>query len=134
MNAVHAALVAGTGSAGSGTINTAIGKALIFRGAPSVNIPAKANARNIRTYGATITPFGGNGYDTTVHEQERQFVSAWFRTATVFDGMIDFDAAVRGPVMLTNFHATFYHGLNANDWLHMNLLGYRAIANPIGLD
>ncbi len=39
MNSVHVALAAGTGSAGSGNINTATDKALTFRGAPSINIP-----------------------------------------------------------------------------------------------
>ena len=94
----------------------------------------KAHARNIRAYGATITPFGGNGYYSVLHEQERQYVNAWIRTNTVFDGVIDFDAAVRDPVTLTNFQAAFYPGLNANDWLHMNPLGYQAMANAIDLN
>jgi lysophospholipase L1-like esterase len=94
----------------------------------------KAHARNIRAYGATITPFGGNGYYTTLHEQERQFVNAWFRTNTVFDGVIDFDAAVRDPVTLTNFQAAFFPGVNANDWLHMNPAGYKAMGDAIDLN
>ena len=40
MNSVHVALAAGTGSAGSGNINTATDKALTFHGAPSAVIPA----------------------------------------------------------------------------------------------
>lgn len=40
LNSVHAALAAGTGSAGSGNINSATDKALTFHGAPSVSIPA----------------------------------------------------------------------------------------------
>ncbi len=94
----------------------------------------KAHARNLRAYGATITPFGGNGYYTPLHEQERQFVNAWFRTNTVFDGVIDFDAAVRDPVTLTNFQAAFFPGVNANDWLHMNPLGYQAMGDAIDLN
>jgi len=94
----------------------------------------KAKARGIRAYGATITPFGGNGYYTTLHEQERQFVNAWFRTNTVFDGLIDFDATVRDPVTLTNFQAAFFPGVNANDWLHLNVLGYKAMADSIDLN
>jgi len=39
MNSVHVALATGTGSAGSGNINTATDKALTFRGAPSITIP-----------------------------------------------------------------------------------------------
>jgi lysophospholipase L1-like esterase len=93
----------------------------------------KAKARGVRCYGATITPFGGSGYYSTVHEQERQFVNAWIRTNTVFDGTIDFDAAVRDPVTLTNFQAAFYPGVNANDWLHLNPAGYQAMADAIDL-
>ena len=94
----------------------------------------KAHARNLRAYGATITPFGGNGYYTTLHEQERQFVNAWFRTNTIYDGVIDFDAAVRDPVTLTNFQAAFFPGVNANDWLHLNPLGYKAMGDAIDLN
>ena len=57
----------------------------------------KAKARGIRAYAATITPFGGNGYYTELHEQERQYVNAWIRTNSIFDAVIDFDAAVRDP-------------------------------------
>lgn len=94
----------------------------------------KAKARGIRCYGATLTPFGGSGYFSTVHEQERQFVNAWLRTNAVFDGVIDFDMAVRNPITLTNFQATFYPGLNANDWLHLNPAGYKALADAIDLN
>jgi lysophospholipase L1-like esterase len=95
---------------------------------------AKAHANNLRAYGATITPFGGNGYYTTAHETVRQTVNAWFRTNTVYDGVIDFDAVVRDPVTLTNFQAIYYPGVNANDWLHLNPLGYKAMADAIDLD
>jgi lysophospholipase L1-like esterase len=94
----------------------------------------KAHARNILAYGATITPFGGNGYFTPLHEQERQYVNAWFRTNTVFDGVIDFDAVVRDPVTLTNIQAAYYNGLNASDGLHMNPAGYQAMADAIDLN
>lgn len=94
----------------------------------------KAHARNIRAYGATITPFGGSGYYSPLHEQERQYVNAWLRTNTVFDGVIDFDAAVRDPVTLTNFQAEFFPGANANDWLHLNPAGYKAMADSIDLN
>jgi lysophospholipase L1-like esterase len=94
----------------------------------------QAKARGIRAYGATITPFGGNGYYSDVHEQERQYVNAWIRTNTVFDGVIDFDAAVRDPVTLTNFQAAYHPGLNANDWLHLNPAGYKAMGDAIDLN
>jgi Lysophospholipase L1 and related esterases len=90
----------------------------------------KAHARNIRAYGATITPFGGNGYYTTAREAARQTVNAWFRTNIVFDGVIDFDAIVRDPVTLTNLLSTYDTG----DHLHLNPTGYRAMADAIDLN
>jgi lysophospholipase L1-like esterase len=99
-----------------------------------VQMANQAKARGIRAYGATITPFGGSGYYSALHEAERQFVNAWFRTNTIFDGVIDFDAAVRDPVTLTNFQAAFFPGVNANDWLHLNPAGYRAMADAIDLN
>ena len=56
------------------------------------------------------------------------------RTNTVFDGVIDFDATVRDPVTLTNFQTIFHPGLNANDWLHLNPLGYKAMGDAIDLN
>ena len=95
---------------------------------------AKAHANNLRAYGATITPFGGNGYYTTAHETVRQTVNAWFRTNTVYDGVIDFDAVVRDPVTLTNIQAAYYSGVNASDGLHFNVAGYQAMADAIDLN
>jgi lysophospholipase L1-like esterase len=89
----------------------------------------KAHARNMRAYGATITPFGGNGYYSTAHESVRQSVNAWFRTNTVYDGVIDFDAAVRDPVTSTNLLSTYDTG----DHLHLNPTGYKAMADAIDL-
>jgi lysophospholipase L1-like esterase len=94
----------------------------------------KAKAHGIRAYGATITPFGGSRYYSELHEQERQFVNAWFRTNTVFDGVIDFDAALRDPADPTKFKPEYYPGVNANDWLHLNVLGYKAMADAIDLN
>jgi lysophospholipase L1-like esterase len=93
----------------------------------------KAAAGGIRAYAATITPFGGSGYYSELHEQERQYVNAWIRTNKVFDGVIDFDAAVRDPVTLTNFLAAYHPGSNANDGLHLNPAGYRAMGEAVDL-
>ncbi len=94
----------------------------------------KAHAKNIRVYGATITPFGGNGYFSPEHEVIRQQVNAWTRTNSLYDGVIDFDAAVRAPADATKFEAVFHPGVNANDWLHLNPLGYKTMADTIDLN
>lgn len=89
----------------------------------------EAHARGLLAYGATITPFGGNSYFTPTHETERQTVNAWFRTNTVYDAVIDFDAVVRDPVTLTNILAAY----NSGDGLHLNPLGYQVMASNIDL-
>jgi lysophospholipase L1-like esterase len=89
----------------------------------------KAHARHMLAYGATITPFGGNGYFSTAHEAARQTVNAWFRTNTVYDGVIDFDATVRDPVTLTNLLSAY----NSGDGLHLNPAGYQAMSQQINL-
>jgi lysophospholipase L1-like esterase len=99
-----------------------------------IKFAGQAHAHNLRAYGATITPFGGSGYYSPVHEQEREFVNAWIRTNTVYDGVIDFDAVVRDPANPVKFKAAFHPGPNANDWLHLNPLGYRTMADAIDLN
>jgi len=90
----------------------------------------KAHARNILAYGATITPFGGNGYFTPQHEAARQTVNAWIRTNSGADGLIDFDAVVRDPITLTNLLSAY----NSGDGLHLTPAGYHAMANAINLN
>lgn len=89
----------------------------------------KAHAHNLRAYGATITPFGGNSYFTTAHEAARQTVNNWIRTSGAFDAVIDFDAIVRDPITLTNILAAYDSG----DGLHLNPSGYHVMANAIDL-
>jgi lysophospholipase L1-like esterase len=89
----------------------------------------KAHARGLRAYGATITPFGGNSYFTAAHETARQTVNTWFRTNTVYDAVIDFDAIARDPVTLTNLAAAY----DSSDHLHLNPAGYQAMANAVDL-
>ncbi len=90
----------------------------------------KAHARGIRAYGATITPFGGNGYYSVAHEAARQTVNAWFRTNTIYDGVIDFDGIVRDPGNPVNLLPAYDTG----DHLHLNPTGYRAMADAIDLN
>jgi lysophospholipase L1-like esterase len=90
----------------------------------------KAHQNNFRAYGATLTPFAGNGYFTPEHESARQTVNSWIRTSNVFDGVIDFEAAVRDPADATKLLAAC---LFENDWLHLNPAGYRKLADAIDL-
>ena len=56
-------------------------------------------------------------------------MNQWIRTAKVYDGVIDFDAAVRDPSAPTKLLPQF----NPGDNLHMNDAGYQAMANVIDL-
>lgn len=93
-----------------------------------VRFANQAHARNLRAYGATITPFGASRYYTTAHEACRQTVNQWLRTNTVFDGVIDFDAVVRDPAAPINLLAAY-----GSDGLHLTPGGYQAMADAIDL-
>lgn len=85
-----------------------------------------ARAAGVKVYGATITPFGGNSYYTVPHEQVRSAVNAWIRTSGHFDGVLDFDKALRNPSDTTRILAKYN-----NDGLHPNVEGYKAIGNAV---
>ncbi len=90
----------------------------------------RAHAQGIRVYGATITPFFGNGYydATGFREAARQTVNKWIRTSGRFDAVLDFDAAVRDPANPIQLRQDI---LFQNDGLHMNPAGYKLIADSI---
>lgn len=92
---------------------------------------ARAHARHIKIYGATLTPYGGNGwpYHSVTGEQQREAVNAWIRSSGAFDGVVDFDKAVRDPAHPLQMLAAYDSG----DHLHPNSAGYKAMANAIDL-
>jgi lysophospholipase L1-like esterase len=90
---------------------------------------AQAHARNLRVYGATITPFGGSFYDSPAHETARQAVNDWIRTNNLCDAVIDFDSAVRDPAA----PAKLLPAYDTGDHLHLNPAGYHAMADAIDL-
>jgi lysophospholipase L1-like esterase len=91
----------------------------------------KAHAAGLLIYGATITPFKGNGYynDPPTHEAVRQAVNTWIRTPGNFDAVIDFDAAMRDPADPAQINPIYQY-----EWLHFNPAGYQAMGNSINLD
>lgn len=92
----------------------------------------RAHERGIRVIGATITPFAGalagtpiRGYDAPPQKEAlRQALNAWIRDGGEFDGVADFDAAVRDPArpdaMLPRY--------DSGDHLHPGDAGYRRMA------
>ncbi len=94
---------------------------------------ARAHATGLRIYGGTITPFEGThhpGFFTPDKELIRQAANHWIRTANEFDGVIDFDLALRDPVHPTRLLRAFDSG----DHFHPNDLGMQAMANAFPLE
>jgi lysophospholipase L1-like esterase len=90
---------------------------------------ARAHAKGLKIYGATITPYEGAAYYSDKGEAVREAVNAWIRTGKAFDGVIDFDAVLRDPAHPTQIA----DGLHAGDHLHGSDKGYAAMADAIDL-
>lgn len=92
----------------------------------------RARERGLKIFGGTLTPFEGTlfpGYFTPEGEAKRQAVNQWIRTSGEFDGVIDFDKAIRDPAHPARMLARYDSG----DHLHPNDAGYRAMAEAIDL-
>jgi lysophospholipase L1-like esterase len=91
------------------------------------------HAKGARIYGGTITPYAIRanrpGYFTPEGELARQAVNNWIRTSCAFDGVIDFDQAIRDPKNPLTMLSLYDSG----DHLHPNDAGYEAMANAVDL-
>jgi lysophospholipase L1-like esterase len=91
----------------------------------------RARDQQLKIYGATITPFGGSpvpGVYTPENDATRKAVNRWIRTSGAFDGVIDFDAAVRDPNDQKRFWSIY-----SLDGIHPNDAGNELMANAINL-
>ena len=89
----------------------------------------RAHAHAIKVFGATLTPYEGANYYSQEGEEKREAINRWIRTSGAFDGVIDFDAAVRDP----NNPNRFLPACVSGDHLHPNDTGYKAMADSINL-
>ena len=89
-----------------------------------------AHEKGIKIYGGTIMPFKGNNYYNESREKGRQMVNEWIRTSGEYDGVVDFDEAMRDPEQPDRLNPAF---LFENDWLHPNASGYQAMGDAIDL-
>src|SRR5580700_1827104 len=89
----------------------------------------RAHTHGIAVIGCTLTPYHGAGYSTDQGEAIRKAVNDWIRTGGVFDGFVDFEAAVRDP----NHPDTFLPSDDPGDHLHPNDAGYKAMGDAIDL-
>lgn len=92
---------------------------------------ARAHARHVKIYGATLTPYGGSGwpYHSASGERTREQVNAWIRGSGAFDGVVDFDKVIRDPAAPEKMLAAYDSG----DHLHPNSAGYQAMAHAVDL-
>jgi lysophospholipase L1-like esterase len=93
---------------------------------------ARAHTRGVRVIGATLLPYQGaigGRYYSDEGEIKREAVNAFIRASKEFDGVIDFDAAVRDRANPLRFDPAYDSG----DHLHPNDAGYAAMAAAIDL-
>jgi lysophospholipase L1-like esterase len=92
----------------------------------------RAHVGGVKIIGATLTPSKGStfpGFFTPENEVKRQAVNQWIRTSGAYDGMIDFDKAVRDP----SDPARLLPAYASDDNTHLSDAGYQAMANAIDL-
>ena len=99
----------------------------------------RAHAKGIRIFGTTIPPFEGARFEaagmnidlyTPERDRTRIAVNEWIRNGGAFDGVVDFDKAVRDPDRPARLLPTFA----AEDHLHVNDAGNAAQAGAIPLE
>lgn len=92
-------------------------------------VVARLHLHGIKVLGGTLTPFGGSERFDERSETARQTLNAFIRSSGVFDGVVDFDAALRDAgqpeMMVLDTHR--------DDRLHPNDLGYRRMAHAVDL-
>ncbi|AVJ34234.1 GDSL family lipase [Stenotrophomonas sp. MYb57] len=92
-------------------------------------VAARLHAHGIRAHLSTLTPFGDSERYEPVSATTRTAINQWARGQdTGFDGVVDFDAALRDPKQPESLPADI-----TRDHLHPNDEGYRRMADAINL-
>jgi lysophospholipase L1-like esterase len=92
-------------------------------------IIARAHAKGLKVFGATIAPYGGAVYYSEEGEAQREIINRWIRSSDAFDAVVDFDAVLRDPSQPTQMPPA----MHAGDHLHGSDAGYAAVARSIDL-
>ena len=92
----------------------------------------RAHSHGLKIYGATIMPLLGMTYyhAEAPTEADRQAVNLWIRTSGKFDGVVDFDVALRDPQQPDHLNPVYDSG----DHLHPSPAGYKAMADAVDLN
>ncbi len=90
----------------------------------------RAHAHRIVVIGATLSPYRGFSlFFSEKGEAMRIAVNHWIRSSGEFDGVIDFEAALRDP----SHPDTLLLGYDHGDHLHPNDAGYKAMGDFVDL-
>jgi lysophospholipase L1-like esterase len=87
---------------------------------------AAARRAGVEVFGATLTPASL----PPERESIRLAVNQWIRTSHAFDGVVDFDAALRDRTQPSRLQRTFDSG----DHIHPSDAGYAAMAAAVPVD
>ncbi|HEX7909677.1 MAG TPA: SGNH/GDSL hydrolase family protein [Paraburkholderia sp.] len=85
-----------------------------------------ARHAGVKVFGATLTPASLPAQ----RESIRLAVNQWIRTSRAFDGVVDFDAALRDPSQPDRLRRTYDSG----DHIHPSDAGYTAMADAVPME
>jgi len=88
---------------------------------------AQARSYGYKVYVGTLLPMGGWRTDAPFRQEMRHAYNEFIRTTDLIDGCIDFDKALRDPVMPDYFFPEYDSG----DHLHPSAAGYKRMAQEI---
>ena len=93
-------------------------------------LAARAHEHGLRVLACTILPSGGNPAASRRVQSAREAVNAFIRTSKAFDGVCDFDAALRDPADPDRLLPAYDSG----DHLHPNTAGLKVMGSLIDLN
>lgn len=88
---------------------------------------ACARKMGLKVWSGTLLPIMGWRTYMPMRDELRNKVNEWLRTSPVFDGCVDFDAAVRDP----QNPLSFAPGFDSGDHLHPSESAYKAMAEAV---
>lgn len=86
-----------------------------------------ARKLGLKVYGGTLLPIEGWRTYADFREDLRNKVNSWIRTTDEFDGVVDFDKALRNE----NRKSAFKEGFDSGDHLHPSTKAYIEMANTV---
>jgi len=90
---------------------------------------AMAHGAGVKVIGCTLTPFGGSSAYSDHGEEIRSAANQFIRSSGEFDGVIDFEAAVRDSANPKRYRKE----ADSPDMLHPGDAGYKLMGNSVDL-